>query len=280
MNDSFCDGLWQLSDNFIDEEEEAEYFQVENEDVPFQITMETKEVESYDVALEALVSGSMSLSAVCYLDHGRPSQSKPVKSTKDRVFVIDEKVALAAIQYQIPNKEKRKGKRAAKKRAAKNGKKHAEVDSVKEPVEPPPPPTVPVKPSEVITVQADDVTEENLRGKFGDCFIKGQCMPPRFAINISESVIEHLASHPGNPALSKLLQQTGHHIFTILECALDPWQVIGHDGRLVESIRMKVSGVDEGQETLTGALSRLESDRITDVVDAVSQSVALLPAER
>ena len=132
----------------------------------------------------------MSLSAVCCLDHGRPSQCKPVKSTKDRVFLVDEKDALAAIQYQIPNIEKRKEKRAAKRRAAKNAKKHAEVESVKEPVEapPPPPPTVPVKPSEVITVQTDDVTEENLRGKFGDRFIKGQCMPPRFAINISESV--------------------------------------------------------------------------------------------
>ena len=43
---------------------------------------------------------------------------------------------------------------------------------------------------------------------------------------------------------------------------------------------MKVSGVDEGQETLAGALFSLKSDRITDVVDAISQSVALLPAER
>ena len=54
MNDSFCDGLWQLSDNFIDEEEEEEYFQVDSEDAPVQIIMETKEAESYDVAMGSL----------------------------------------------------------------------------------------------------------------------------------------------------------------------------------------------------------------------------------
>ncbi|XP_041458533.1 uncharacterized protein LOC121410477 [Lytechinus variegatus] len=276
MSDVYCDGLWEFSEFSIDEEEE-DFFQMENTDIPYQ--METKEAESYRVPMDALVYGAMSLSAFCYHEQGRQTQHKPIKSTKDRVFPIDEKDAVIAIhpEYIIPTREKR----ATKKRAAKNIKKHAKLEPVTKLEDPGKHPltTVLEKPSIAVTVHPDDITEQNLKGKFGDCLIKGQCMPSRYAINISQHVIDHLASNPDNFELSMLLQQSGHNIFTILEYSLDPFQVVRHDGRLVESIRMKICGVDEGEETLTGALSSLVSDRITDVVDAMSQSVALLPAK-
>ncbi|XP_071509057.1 uncharacterized protein [Diadema antillarum] len=283
MQEFYSDRQWEFDEDFTQEweEEEEQYWQEE-----------TKAAEPYQVctdALEVLVTKAMMethrLGDQKHRDVHQ-EESKQTLGTKDRVFLVDKEDVMVIVEPQLTDdvskstrkktrKERRQERLESEEREAKRQEKELKKKKEMEELA-----ALRIKVSVDMAVETTSIALNALSRNFGENYTEGLCTPRRFAINITDSIIDHLQTSAKRDALASSLLQTSHHVSLIVDCMLDPWLSVKEDDGLVEDIRVKLCGVTEDREMLSECLTGLGVCSISDVVRAVSSGVAALPAER
>ena len=287
MRDVLHGDPWDHEEDYS-EDDDDQYWQEETKDaVPYQMCM---------VSMETLITRGTSVTVTSVEDVKRYSpEESPSSNTKDRVFHMDETESAAYFAQleevdrffdseEVDTPKKRRWKARCLRRGIRQKKvdaSTAEENAIKPQKRPReieiPSPRLVKKPS-IISIDSSDIAEHVLKGRFGDAFIEGQSMPRRFAINITESIVDQLKSSKEKQELAATMHSSGHHIFTVFDCMLDPRLSMRNGTTLVEDVTVKISGVSE--DHLMDVLTPPDATNITAMVSAISQSVAALPSDR
>ncbi|XP_072179644.1 uncharacterized protein [Diadema setosum] len=282
MQEFYSDRQWEFDEDFTQEweEEEEQYWQEETKDAePYQVNTDALEVLVTMAMMEPHHLGDREHRDV------HQEESKQTVGTKDRVFLVDKEDVMVIVEPQLTDdvpkstrkksrKERRQERLEAEEREAKRQKeleKKREMEKLA---------ALRIKVSVDMAVETTSIAVDALSRNFGENHTEGLCTPRRFAINITDSIIDRLQTSAKGEILARSLLQTGHHVSLIVDCMLNPCMSVKEDDSLVEDIRVKLCGVTEDREMLSECLTGLDVCNIADVVHAVSSGVAALPAER
>ncbi|XP_071490268.1 uncharacterized protein [Diadema antillarum] len=279
VRDVFSNEQWEMEEDLANEweEEEEQYWQEETKDAkPYQVCAD---------ALAVLISKGMAAQTTCTppprnrRNEVRPGSQQPL-GTKDRVFSIDRADAITAIHpaYILSVREERKMRRIALE--TERRKYTLEVEKEQEEKVAEQSTEMHEKPSVAASVKTKDLLSESLRGKFGERYIEGHCMPRRFAVNITDGIVDHRKAKNEGDLIASSLLQTGHHVFAVFDCMLDPRLGFGSVDKWAEEVRVKVCGVTEDRALLTKCVTGLEICGISDVIYTTTRAVAALPVHR
>ncbi|XP_072179634.1 uncharacterized protein [Diadema setosum] len=284
MQEFYSYSQWEFDEDFtLDwEEKEEQYWHEDTKDAePYQVCTDALEVLVTKAMMEPHRHGELRRTSWRHQE-----ESQQTMGTKDQVFLVDKEDVMVIVEPQltddVPESSRKKTRNERRQERLEAEEKEAvrQLNEIKEKKKREELAALRIKASVDVSVETTSISLDALCVKFGENYTEGLCTPRRFAINITNSIIDHLQTSAKGDALASSLLQSGHHVSLIVDCMLDPWLSVKEDDSLVEDIRVKLCGVTEDREMLSECLTGLDVCNIADVVHAVSSGVATLSSER